>query len=236
MMTLDKIFEIIKQQKKPFLSLKFKNGYNLVNAGNYQCENSDSEASIESKTEKAIEWLAQYTSLFPDESIFVINMKASNNANGTAIAGPFEFSLSEKANQLPVQNMNGLNGLTPPPGYVHESELKARILEKELEFQNERNKSEIQNMKKDFSEQIELVKQTAKEWNPDSLTGLAKAIGSLLGKNIESDANLNGSNPEPTAKQMAAKQLADLLTEKLSLDAIEQLKQNIFNPKQENPE
>jgi len=238
MMNLQQINELIQTQKRPYLQLKIKDGLNHINAGAYNCENLEDEADNEDKVNNSITWLNHFVTLFPNNTVFYVYCKASKNANQSGISGPFEFRVSTPEPEQQTNNMNGLSGFNgTPPGYVHESEVKAKLLEQQLDFERRMFQKDFDQMKTEFNEKLEQVAESTKEYNPEKLTGLANAIAGLLGK--KPSDNLGNVKDEPTIKEIAAREFAELLVEKFPLHEIERLKQTMLNPRQEkneNPE
>lgn len=233
MMNVQQIIELIKTQKKPFLNLKFKNGFDLINAGTYNNENVEKESDIDTQVNAAIQWLMKLLEIYPQDRVYYLYMRTSANVNGSGIYGPFEFTIGNVPDEkkalegFPAQN-------TPPAGYIHESEMKAALLQKELEFQREREAEKMETLKREFNDKIEAAVQTAKEWNPQMLTGLASAIGKLMGRDIGTDNALSGK--EPTIKELAAKDLTEIIIKNYDLESIEKLKQTLSKPPKQETE
>ncbi|MCF6183827.1 MAG: hypothetical protein L3J56_04215 [Bacteroidales bacterium] len=248
MNTLEQIIELIRLNKKPYLVLKRKDGLNVINAGMYRCENCGKDDNIDAKIESAIRWLGDYISLFPNGTVFYIYLKSSENANQSGIIGPFDFMNGKPEKQ---EEINGLNGLGGVPnyehfkqlGYVPEAEVKAQLLEKEIEYQRELNKRDLENLKNDFSEKLELMQQTAASWSPERISGLAKEIGlafrMISGKEVPETALAGNEqkqeaeqNPADNLKIASINELAEILYEKASLKDIENIKKIIIKPEQ----
>ncbi|MCF6365281.1 MAG: hypothetical protein L3J35_03670 [Bacteroidales bacterium] len=246
MNTLEQIIEIIKLNKKPYISLKRKDGLSTVSVGYYKCDNCDKDDNIETKLDKAIKWFTDYVKLFPQGTVFYIYLKSSENANQSGIIGAFEFMNGEPEKN--EENINGLGGIPgydnlKQLGYIPEAEVKAKLLEKEIEFQRELNKREIEDLKKDFTEKLELIQQTAASWSPERISGLAKEIGlafrMISGKEV-AETTLAGADDKEKEKQTPAdnlkvasiNELAEILYENASLKDIENIKKIIAKPEQ----
>ena len=241
MLTIEQITDIIRDNKTPYVYLYYKRDFaNSALAGKFECNTCNSEDSAEEKTEKAVSWLVQYVRLFPADTVFILKAKTSQTANQSGIIGPFEFSVNERKS-----NENQLTGLPDPQnlkqlGFVPEAELKARILEKELEFQRERHLQEMENLRKEFNAAMEYIKQAQQKWDPSSLAGLAKELKEsfmlLTGKTPTSLAGVEKAEqpkaPKDILLQSITSELQQLEFEQIKLiktflnDAIKKFKSN----------
>jgi len=246
MNTLEQIIELIRLNKKPYLILKRKDGLNVVNAGVYRCDNCGKEDSPEAKVESAVKWLGDYIALFPKGTVFYLYMKASENANQSGILGAFEFMIKPDGKE--DETINGIGGMTPgyeqlkQLGYVPEAEVKARLLEKELEFERTLHKRDLEDVRKEFNEKLEFTLQQSKTFSPETIRGIIKEftpiVGILKGKEIpalsgiEETEQENGEEPKNDVKAASVNELARILYEKASLKDIENLKQVILKTEQ----
>ena len=93
--TKDFIYERIKDSKFPFWSLGLVQGFkNTANVMQYYGSDFTDEDTDETKIEKSIATLANTISTFPAESVFVIELKNSKQANGSGIVLAFCFFLT----------------------------------------------------------------------------------------------------------------------------------------------
>ena len=234
-MTLSKIKSLIELQKRPYISLMYRDGHQFQNAGQYHCENLDKEtSSIEDRIQSAKTWLDLNVDLYKPNTVFLIRMKVTPTATGGGISGPYEFMFNDeevdKAGAQPIQGLGAIQeNLKPPAGYVHESELKAAILQKELDFEKRESERKLKEIENRFNDKLESVMESTKDYSPEKLTQLANAIGAIFGKNKGANAELSGTEKEPTLKEMAAQEFAAALVEKLPLSEIQRLKNQVLN-------
>jgi hypothetical protein len=231
MMNLNQIAELVRINQKPFLHLKIKDGLNIRNAGKYSCEDCNTGDKTEARIEKALNWLSKYVEMFPAGTVFYITMKSSENANQGGVVGDFEFSAKGKAGGSENENISGLGNV--PAGYVHESEVKAKLLEQSLMFEREKFANQIEGLKEDFKERIDLAIQTKQEYTPETLKGLADSIAVLFGKTPATNENLAGTDNEPTLKELAAQKLAAEFASKYTLEQIQAFSDKLANPLKE---
>lgn len=142
------IFERIKDSGFPFWGLYLSNGFNnRVNIMQYWGSDFADEDNDETKLEKSIERLKTTIEPFPSDSVFIIELRASKNANGNGIIGPLHF-VKESAKKESATS-EGL--ATVPAGYVPADVLTGvkESLSKEFEDRLEAYKAQVAQEKKE---------------------------------------------------------------------------------------
>lgn len=233
MNTYEQIIELLRLNKKPYLSLKRKEGLSVINAGAYRCENVGKDASIDEKIESSVKWLSDYVALFPKSTIFYLYMKSSENANQSGILGPFQFMLEPESAEEKENNLNGI-----PAGYVPEAELKYRLFEKEMQFERELHKRELEDLKKEFTEKLDFTINQAKAFSPEGIRSIVKEFQPIVAiwKGKEPPA-LSGTpeeeqdEPINDIKVASVNEFSRILYNEFSLKDIEKLKQLILSKK-----
>lgn len=186
--TRDFIYERIKDSKFPFWSLGLVQGFkNVANVMQYYGGDFTDEDTDETKIEKSITSLANTISTFPPESVFVIELKNSKQANGNGIVGPFQFANSDKPTQTETAAQPQTLGVVPP-GYVPESALKgledslnrnfkAELETLKMEFDRKQREAEFARREKELNEREKELKDLKKEYD----SSVAKATDVLFG-------------------------------------------------------
>ena len=253
--TKDFVYERIKDSGFPCWTLGLYNGFkNVVNAAQYWGVDFTDEDSEDTKIEKSIARLAATLSTFPDDSVFVIEIKSGRNANGSTVLGPFQFSNSTpKSDPDPapaiVQNL----GSTIPPGYVPESYLQGveeRLKDtysRELdafkrEMQEQQREDDYRRRCEALDEREKNLKDLEKSYNStvakavDIVIEVGKRLGGYFLTGAMPTSNAVTSEPlgEPPSdeRSMAVNDLADFMYENLSVDAIKELKSNLLKVKE----
>lgn len=186
--TFDLIKTRIKDSKYPFWNLQlienFKNNSNIASYYGADFEENDSD---DTKIEKSLQKLDSVVCSFPDDCVFVIEIKNARQANGSGILGPFKFQkvLKEEKKQ------NVLTGI--PAGYIPQSALKGieERLEKDFamkldnfkqEQKNEQQKREYERRLQDLDEREKHLKELERGYE----SGVAKTADVLVeaGKRI----------------------------------------------------
>ena len=239
--SVDNIIYFIRQNKKPYLKLMQKSGYEWAYIGIYQCELSGESAPEEERIEKAVIWLTEYLEHFPSNANFRIEMKSSKNGNKGDILN-FEFSKQPETASEPEKQFAGLGAVTEPDrikqlGYVHQSEMEAALLRKEKEFEKELDKRERDDMRKEFDYKLETAISAANTWSPDKITQLAGIVSSFIKKGTPAAALSGADEPEEKndLKAAAVQSFAEVLYKEMDLASIERLKQTVLKSVHEKP-
>lgn len=213
--TRDFIYERIKDSKFPFWSLGLVQGFkNIANVMQYYGSDFTDEDTDETKLEKSIATLANTISTFPPESVFVIELKNSKQANGNGIVGPFQFANSDKPSQ--TENATPQTLGVVPPGYVPESALKgledslnrnfkAELETLKLEFDRKQREAEFARREKELDEREKELKEMKKEYD----SSVAKATDVLfgVGKKIVSTFFMPQGAADMSASQLGTMQM-----------------------------
>lgn len=252
--TKDFIYERIKDSKFPFWSLGLVQGFkNTANVMQYYGSDFTDEDTDETKIEKSIATLANTISTFPAESVFVIELKNSKQANGSGIVGPFQFSNSDKAAQAESAQPSTL-GIVPP-GYVPETALKgleeslnrnfnAKIEAMQAEFDRKQREAEFARRERELDEREKELKEMKKEYDSsvakatDVLFGVGKKIvasffmpqGAAASQQLGAMQGGQGApSAEPDEKGDAVDDIAAFLYQNFTTDQIKDLKSKIQN-------
>lgn len=186
--TKDFIFNRIKDSGYPCWTLSMQNGFrNFANVMTYYGVDWDEEDTDDTKIEKSLARLEQTLSTFPSETTFVIEIKSGRNATGSAILGPFYFSIAEDKAEPTEDAPNDTQQQQPqlgaiPPGYVPESMLKgledsltktfdARIEALKAEQAQERKEQEYQNRLQRLNDREKEVNELMKAYKSDVAKG-----------------------------------------------------------------
>jgi len=186
--TFDLIKNRIRDSKFPFWSLQlienFKNQSNIAQYYGADFEENDND---DTKIEKSLQKLETVVNSFPDDCVFVIEIKNAKQANGSGILGPFRFTRAEKKEEP----KNALQGI--PPGYVPESLLKGieERLQKDFDMKlmNFKKEAENEQRKKEFirrCQELDEREKELKELQKGYESGVAKTADVLVeaGKKI----------------------------------------------------
>ena len=207
--TKDFIIKRIQDSGFPCWNLSITTGFrNNVNVQSYFGADWNDDDNEATKIEKSITRLENTLSTFPADTVFVIDIRAARNANGTSIIGPFQFTTAEQpAPEQPQQQTQQL-GLIPS-GYVPESMLKG--LEEQLtknfeakfdalkaEHQQQQREIEFNNRLERLEEREKEVKELEKSYKSDVAKGadvvveIVKKIGAnfLMPKGAAPDAQI----------------------------------------------
>lgn len=206
--TKDFIIKRIQDSGFPCWNLSITTGFrNNVNVQSYFGADWNDDDNEATKIEKSITRLENTLSTFPADTVFVIDIRAARNANGTSIIGPFQFTTAEQTAPEQTQQTQQL-GLIPS-GYVPESMLKG--LEEQLtknfeakfdalkaEHQQQQREFEFNNRLERLEEREKEVKELEKSYKSDVAKGadvvveIVKKIGAyfLMPKGAAQDAQI----------------------------------------------
>ena len=233
--TKDFIYDRIKDSGFPCWSLSMQNGFrNFANVMSYYGIDWSDEDTDETKIEKSIARLDQTLSTFPPDTSFAIEIKSGRNATGSAILGPFYFSITEDKAEPTEDAPKDAQQQQPqlgaiPPGYVPESMLKgleesltktfdARIEALKAEQEQARKEQEYQNRLERLEEREKEVKDLEKSYKSDVAKGadvvveIVKKIGMyfLMPKGSQPDMQQQlGAAQQPTPQHQANDPKAD---------------------------
>lgn len=248
--TKDFIFERIKDTKFPFWSLGLVQGFkNTANVMQYYGSDFVDEDTDETKIEKSIATLNNTISTFPPESVFVIELKNSKQANGNGIVGPFQFSNNDKQRQTePQPSTLGV----VPPGYVPESTLKgleeslnrtfnAKIEALQADFERKQREADFARREKELDEREKELKDMKKEYDSsvakatDVLFGVGKKIftsffmpqGAPNTAQLGAMQSTSNESAEPDEKADAVDDVAAFLYQNFTIDEIRNFKHKI---------
>lgn len=233
--TKDFIYDRIKDSGFPCWSLSMQNGFrNFANVMSYYGIDWSDEDNDETKIEKSIARLEQTLSTFPPDTNFAIEIKSGRNATGSAILGPFYFSITEDKAEPTEDAPKDAQQQQPqlgaiPPGYVPESMLKgleesltktfdARIEALKAEQEQARKEQEYQNRLERLEEREKEVKDLEKSYKSDVAKGadvvveIVKKIGMyfLMPKGSQPDMQQQlGAARQPSPQHQANDPKAD---------------------------
>ncbi|MEE0974000.1 MAG: hypothetical protein U0L34_07785, partial [Paludibacteraceae bacterium] len=212
----------------------------------------DNEAT---KIEKSITRLENTLSTFPADTVFVIDIRAARNANGTSIIGPFQFTTAEQpAPEQPQQQTQQL-GLSPS-GYVPESMLKG--LEEQLtnnfqrqfdalkaEHQQQQREIEFNNRLERLEEREKEVKELEKSYKSDVAKGadvvveIVKKIGAYFlmpkgeAQQIISQQQLGAmqqqQQPQQDPKETKVDEICTMLYNNYSIEELNEIQKKLQN-------
>ena len=160
-LTRDYIINHIRETKYPCWSLFVLQNYKRVPIMHYNGEDWMADDDTDAKVEKAVARLNGALQSIPPDTLLCIELRSSKGANGTqGTLGPFEFTNNDKGDtpgsqQQPQQQAAGLGGfgfMQPPPGWVSEETLNAKL--EGIAVKNEQRINEIlfKQREKDFEE------------------------------------------------------------------------------------
>lgn len=231
------IYDRIKDSGFPCWSLSMQNGFrNFANVMSYYGIDWSDEDNDETKIEKSIARLDQTLSTFPPDTNFAIEIKSGRNATGSAILGPFYFSIAEDKAEPTEDAPKDVQHQQPqlgaiPPGYVPESMLKgledsltktfdARIEALKAEQEQARKEQEYQNRLERLEEREKEVKDLEKSYKSDVAKGadvvveIVKKIGMYFlmpkGSQMSPEQQL-GAAQQPTPQHQAKDPKADAI-------------------------
>lgn len=231
------IYDRIKDSGFPCWSLSMQNGFrNFANVMSYYGIDWSDEDNDETKIEKSIARLEQTLSTFPPDTNFAIEIKSGRNATGSAILGPFYFSIADDKAEPTEDAPKDAQPQQPqlgaiPPGYVPESMLKgleesltktfdARIEALKAEQEQARKEQEYQNRLERLEEREKEVKDLEKSYKSDVAKGadvvveIVKKIGMyfLMPKGSQMSPDMQqqlGAAQQPTPQHQANDPKAD---------------------------
>lgn len=242
------IFERIRESGFPFWSLGLCQGFkNVANVQQYWGANFDENDTPETQIKKSIETLENVITPFPVDSVFVIEIMNSKNANGSGRLGPFQFS---KAPSAPAQQTT-LQGI--PDGYVPQSMLKgieeslqkqfdARFEQLKTETERRQREADFKRREAELDERERQLKELEKGYKSDVaktadvLLAAGKAIVQYFIPGLQENAAaapsaLHGVNEEQPqdAKSKAIDDLAEYLYNNYDEASINKLHTNLIN-------
>lgn len=254
--TKDFIIKRIQDSGFPCWNLSITTGFrNNVNVQSYfgaDWTDDDNEAT---KIEKSIARLENTLSTFPADTVFVIDIRAARNANGTSIIGPFQFTTAEQpAPEQPQQQTQQL-GLIPS-GYVPESMLKG--LEEQLtnnfqrqfdalkaEHQQQQREIEFNNRLERLEEREKEVKELEKSYKSDVAKGadvvveIVKKIGAYFlmpkgeAQQIISQQQLGAmqqpQQPQQDPKETKVDEICTMLYNNYSIEELNEIQKKLQN-------
>lgn len=212
--TKEFIYERIKDSGFPCWNLGITTGFrNVVNVQSYFGNDWTEDDNDETKIEKSLLQLDNTLSSFPDNTIFIIEIRAARTASGNSILGPFQFTKSNIADTVPEppqqptqQPQQSQLGIIPA-GYVPETMLKgledqltknfqAQIDALKAEQKQEQREQEYRNRLERLEEREKEVKDLEKSYKSDVAKGadvvveIIKKIGAyfLMPKNASAAA------------------------------------------------
>lgn len=255
--TKDFIIKRIQDSGFPCWNLSITTGFrNNVNVQSYfgaDWTDDDNEAT---KIEKSITRLENTLSTFPDDTVFVIDIRAARNANGTSIIGPFQFTTAEQqpaAEQ--TQQQQPQLGLIPS-GYVPESMLKG--LEEQLtnnfqrqfdalkaEHKQQQREIEFNNRLERLEEREKEVKELEKSYKSDVAKGadvvveIVKKIGAYFlmpkgeAQQIISQQQLGAmqqpQQPQQDPKETKVDEICTMLYNNYSIEELNEIQKKLQN-------
>lgn len=255
--TKDFIIKRIQDSGFPCWNLSITTGFrNNVNVQSYfgaDWTDDDNEAT---KIEKSIARLENTLSTFPTDTVFVIDIRAARNANGTSIIGPFQFTTAEQqpaAEQ--TQQQQPQLGLIPS-GYVPESMLKG--LEEQLtnnfqrqfdalkaEHQQQQREIEFNNRLERLEEREKEVKELEKSYKSDVAKGadvvveIVKKIGAYFlmpkgeAQQIISQQQLGAmqqpQQPQQDPKETKVDEICTMLYNNYSIEELNEIQKKLQN-------
>lgn len=256
--TKDFIIKRIQDSGFPCWNLSITTGFrNNVNVQSYfgaDWTDDDNEAT---KIEKSITRLENTLSTFPADTVFVIDIRAARNANGTSIIGPFQFTTAEQpaAEQTQQQQQTQQLGLIPS-GYVPESMLKG--LEEQLtnnfqrqfdalkaEHQQQQREIEFNNRLERLEEREKEVKELEKSYKSDVAKGadvvveIVKKIGAYFlmpkgeAQQIISQQQLGAmqqsQQPQQDPKETKVDEICTMLYNNYSIEELNEIQKKLQN-------
>lgn len=256
--TKDFIIKRIQDSGFPCWNLSITTGFrNNVNVQSYFGADWNDDDNEATKIEKSITRLENTLSTFPADTVFVIDIRAARNANGTSIIGPFQFTTAEQpAPEQPQQQTQQL-GLIPS-GYVPESMLKG--LEEQLtknfeakfdalkaEHQQQQREIEFNNRLERLQEREQEVKELEKAYKSDVAKGadvvveIVKKIGAyfLMPKGAAHDAQIISQQQlgamqqqqpqQQDPKETKVDEICTLLYNNYSIEQLNELQKQLQN-------
>lgn len=248
--TKEFIFERIKDSGFPCWNLAITTSFrNTVNVQSYFGADWTEDDNDETKIQKSLTQLDNTLSTFPDNTIFIIEIRAARTASGNSILGPFQFSktnISEPTPEAPQQGNTTQLGIIPS-GYVPESMLKG--LEDQLtknfqqqfdalkaEHKQEQREQEYKNRLERLEERENEVKELEKSYKSDVAKGadvvveIVKKIGAyfLMPKNANATTFEQNTPPalgevQDDKKANAVDEFAAFLYNNSTIEEIQEL-------------
>ena len=255
--TKDFIIKRIQDSGFPCWNLSITTGFrNNVNVQSYFGADWNDDDNEATKIEKSITRLENTLSTFPADTVFVIDIRAARNANGTSIIGPFQFTTAEQPAPEQPQQQQQL-GLIPS-GYVPESMLKG--LEEQLtknfeakfdalkaEHQQQQREIEFNNRLERLEEREKEVKELEKSYKSDVAKGadvvveIVKKIGAyfLMPKGAAPDAQIISQQQlgamqqqqpqQQDPKETKVDEICTLLYNNYSIEQLNELQKQLQN-------
>lgn len=252
--TKDFIFDRIKDSNAPYWYLSLCQGFkNVANVMNYNGVDFLDDDTDETRIEKSIEQLKRTISTFPEDSVFIIELRGALTASRNGVFGPFQFVNSNNTQSKQTEEATQTQTiLGVPQGYVPESALKgledsltrnfnAKILEMQTEFDRKQRETEFARREKELDEREKELKEMKKEYDSsvakatDVLFGVGKKIVSTFFVPPTADNSQLGTSQmshNETAsddKADAVDDFAAYLYNNFSLDDINNLKNKVQN-------
>lgn len=156
-LTKDYIINHIRETKYNCWSLFVMQNYKRVPIMHYNGDDFTAEDDASAKAEKAVARLDGALQSIPPDTLLCIELRSSKGANGSqGTLGPFEFynyNKDDAPNQQPQQQQfNGLGFVNPPPGWVSEETLNAKLEGLEIKNTQRINEILLKQREKDFEE------------------------------------------------------------------------------------
>lgn len=256
--TKDFIIKRIQDSGFPCWNLSITTGFrNNVNVQSYFGADWNDDDNEATKIEKSITRLENTLSTFPADTVFVIDIRAARNANGTSIIGPFQFTTAEQpaAEQTQQQQQTQQLGLIPS-GYVPESMLKG--LEEQLtnnfqrqfdalkaEHQQQQREIEFNNRLERLEEREKEVKELEKSYKSDVAKGadvvveIVKKIGAYFlmpkgeAQQIISQQQLGAmqqpQQPQQDPKETKVDEICTMLYNNYSIEELNEIQKQLQN-------
>lgn len=256
--TKDFIIKRIQDSGFPCWNLSITTGFrNNVNVQSYFGADWNDDDNEATKIEKSITRLENTLSTFPADTVFVIDIRAARNANGTSIIGPFQFTTAEQPAPEQPQQQTPQLGLIPS-GYVPESMLKG--LEEQLtnnfqrqfdalkaEHQQQQREIEFNNRLERLEEREKEVKELEKSYKSDVAKGadvvveIVKKIGAyfLMPKGAAPDAQIISQQQlgamqqqqpqQQDPKETKVDEICTLLYNNYSIEQLNELQKQLQN-------
>lgn len=241
------IFERIRESGFPFWSLGLCQGFkNVANVQQYWGANFTEDDTPETQIKKSIETLDNVIAPFPADSVFVIEILNSKNANGSGRLGPFQFSKTPSAPEKQTTSLQGI-----PDGYVPQSVLKgiednlqkqfdAKFEQFKVETERKQREADFRRREAELDEREKQLKELEKGYKSDVaktadvLLAAGKAIVNYFIPGLQSGnaAALQGvdNTEQPQdAKSKAIDELAEYLYNNYDEAAINKLHTNLIN-------
>lgn len=242
---LDFIKKRIEDTKFPFWSLSLVEGFkNLSNVMSYYGNDFEETDSDDVKVEKSLNKLDSVVMSFPANCVFQIDIKASRQANGSGIVGPFQFVNFEEQKE-------DLKGVNIPAGYVPQTMLEGveerikkdfdnKLEAFKIETERKRQKEEFERRLQELDEREKQLKELEKGYN----SGVAKTADVLVeaGKKIlgyimqTQQPSAAAAQPQPALgevdeKAVAVDKLAEYIYNNCDINRVNEIFTNLKQSK-----